>query len=168
MQRLRSRCRQCIVPLHNSFSVCLDTFIQLKSCIEKPTECTQQYCTRAGYAQKGPLLSRHCTQARILLSSDKRPASYMRMFYVSSQATKQVATRLWEGEADDVAGYVIDLRNNPGTHPAWRPCIGVHIVPVCPCLASHKRSRSQRAYRAQALPDAYREPIQAQKLRCHV
>ncbi len=38
----------------------------------------------------------------------------MRMFYVSGQATKQVAARLREGEADDVAGYVIDLRNNPG------------------------------------------------------
>ncbi len=53
-------------------------------------------------------------QARILLSSDKRPASYMRMFYVSSQATKQVAARLRQGEADNVAGFVIDLRNNPG------------------------------------------------------
>jgi len=59
-------------------------------------------------------------QARILLSSSKRPASYMRMFYVSSQATKQVAARLREGEADDVAGYVIDLRNNPGLHPAQK------------------------------------------------
>ena len=59
-------------------------------------------------------------QARILLSSSKRPASYMRMFYVSSQATKQVAARLREGEADDVAGYVIDLRNNPGVLPAPR------------------------------------------------
>ena len=57
-------------------------------------------------------------QARLLLSSSKRPASYMRMFYVSSQATKQVAARLREGEADDVAGYVIDLRNNPGVLPA--------------------------------------------------
>ncbi len=56
----------------------------------------------------------HRMQARILLSSDKRPASYMRMFYVSSQATKQVAARLRQGEADNVAGFVIDLRNNPG------------------------------------------------------
>ena len=69
-----------------------------------------------------PVPSRHCMQARILLSSDKRPAAYMRMFYVSSQATKQVAARLRDGEADDVAGFVIDLRNNPGKHPAWRPC----------------------------------------------
>ena len=53
-------------------------------------------------------------QGRILLSSDKRPASYIRMFYVSGQTTRQVAARLREGEAENVAGYVIDLRNNPG------------------------------------------------------
>lgn len=58
------------------------------------------------------------SQARILLSSSQRPASYIRMFFVSSQATKQIAARLQEGEADDVAGYVIDLRNNPGENPA--------------------------------------------------
>ena len=73
---------------------------------------------RAGHAPQEPMQSWLCMQARILLSSDKRPASYMRMFYVSSQATQQVAARLREGEADDVAGYVIDLRNNPGVHPA--------------------------------------------------
>lgn len=38
----------------------------------------------------------------------------MRLFYVSGQATKQIAARLREGESDNVAGYVIDLRNNPG------------------------------------------------------
>ena len=72
-------------------------------------------------------------QARILLSSSQRPASYMRMFYVSSQATKQVAARLREGEADDVAGYVIDLRNNPGAFistPCAEVCCWVHSIAV--------------------------------------
>ncbi|CAK0787071.1 hypothetical protein CVIRNUC_010287 [Coccomyxa viridis] len=70
--------------------------------------------SRGVYLERRPMTQPPLREARLLLSSSKRPASYMRMFYVSSQATKQVAARLREGEADDVAGYVIDLRNNPG------------------------------------------------------
>ena len=77
-------------------------------------------------------------QARILLSSSKRPASYMRMFYVSSQATKQVAARLREGEADDVAGYVIDLRNNPGAFPAPPAFAFVAGCTVWLCACCHQ------------------------------
>ena len=53
-------------------------------------------------------------QARVLLGSQRAPAAYMRMHYVSSAGTQCIAQQLRQAEADGVAGIIIDLRNNPG------------------------------------------------------
>ena len=66
-------------------------------------------------------------QARVLLGSQRAPAAYMRMHYVSSAGTKCIAQQLRQAEADGVAGIIIDLRNNPGA-PS-----GVHSLTVDTC-----------------------------------
>ncbi|KAK9805537.1 hypothetical protein WJX72_003921 [[Myrmecia] bisecta] len=49
-----------------------------------------------------------------LTTASGQPVSYLRMHYFSSETSKMLQRALREGEADGVAGYVIDLRNNPG------------------------------------------------------
>ena len=58
-------------------------------------------------------------QASYLTLPDGRPASYIRLLYFSSDATQAIARLLRQGEQEGVAGYVVDLRNDPGGCP-WR------------------------------------------------
>ncbi len=50
----------------------------------------------------------------MLTTLDGRPVQYIRLHYFSSQATRQFTQAMQAGERQHVAGYVIDLRNNPG------------------------------------------------------
>ncbi|BDA50336.1 Carboxyl-terminal-processing peptidase 1, chloroplastic [Coccomyxa sp. Obi] len=70
--------------------------------------------TRAVYMERRPLPQPPIKEATILLDSNKRPTQYVRMHYVSSSATRQMASLLRRGQKDDVAGFILDLRNNPG------------------------------------------------------
>ena len=45
---------------------------------------------------------------------DGRMVQYIRLHYFSSQATRQFTQAMQAGERQQVTGYVIDLRNNPG------------------------------------------------------
>lgn len=53
-------------------------------------------------------------QASILLPSGGRPAQYIRLHYVSSAATKQMAALVRSADKDGASGFILDLRNNPG------------------------------------------------------
>jgi C-terminal processing protease CtpA/Prc len=53
-------------------------------------------------------------QANILITSTGRPAKYLRLHYVSSSATHELEALVRRSEREDVAGYILDLRNNPG------------------------------------------------------
>ena len=43
--------------------------------------------------------------------------SYLRLHYFSSQASRDLAAAILEGEALGMDGYILDLRNNPGAYP---------------------------------------------------
>ncbi|KIY96806.1 carboxyl-terminal processing protease [Monoraphidium neglectum] len=45
---------------------------------------------------------------------DGRAVSYVRLHYFDSAATRRLRELVSQGEADDVAGFVLDLRNNAG------------------------------------------------------
>ncbi len=53
-------------------------------------------------------------QMRVLLDSAERPAAYVRLHYMGSDTTRQLAAALRRAEADRCMGIIIDLRNNPG------------------------------------------------------
>ena len=53
-------------------------------------------------------------QMRVLLDSAERPAAYVRLHYMGSETTRQLAAALRRAEADRCLGVIIDLRNNPG------------------------------------------------------
>ncbi len=55
-------------------------------------------------------------QMRVLLDSAERPAAYVRLHYMGSETTRQLAAALRRAEADRCMGVIIDLRNNPGVH----------------------------------------------------
>lgn len=54
---------------------------------------------------------------------DGRLVQYIRLHYFSSQATRQFTQAMQAGERQQVAGYVLDLRNNPGEQVMIRPCV---------------------------------------------
>ena len=54
----------------------------------------------------------------MLTNRQGEPVSYLRLHYFSSQASKDLAAAVLEGESLGVAGYLIDLRNNPGAQRA--------------------------------------------------
>ncbi len=45
-----------------------------------------------------------------------RAVSYLRLRYFSHEATAAMAQALQAGEADGCAGFIVDLRNDPGAH----------------------------------------------------
>ena len=47
--------------------------------------------------------------------------SYLRLHYFSSQASKDLAAAILDGERLGVDGYILDLRNNPGGTLIWSP-----------------------------------------------
>ena len=47
--------------------------------------------------------------------------SYLRLHYFSSQASKDLAAAILDGERLGVDGYILDLRNNPGGILVWSP-----------------------------------------------
>lgn len=49
-----------------------------------------------------------------LVLPDGRPVTYARLFYIGSDASRELQALLRAGEANDAAGYIVDLRNNPG------------------------------------------------------
>lgn len=53
---------------------------------------------------------------RVLLTSAERPAAYVRLHYMGSETTRQLAAALRRAEAERCLGVIIDLRNNPGAH----------------------------------------------------
>ena len=63
---------------------------------------------------------------------DGRLVQYIRLHYFSSKATRQFTQAMQAGERQQVAGYVLDLRNNPGARArgslAASPCCSKAIA----------------------------------------
>lgn len=49
-----------------------------------------------------------------LTTVDGRPVTYLRLNFISSDATRAVQQAVARGESRGAAGYILDLRNNPG------------------------------------------------------
>ncbi|KAK9841245.1 hypothetical protein WJX74_002514 [Apatococcus lobatus] len=65
------------------------------------------------FLERRPLPQPPIKQA-MLKMLDGRLVQYIRLHYFSSKATRQFTQAMQAGERQQVAGYVLDLRNNPG------------------------------------------------------
>ncbi|KAK9837070.1 hypothetical protein WJX81_000274 [Elliptochloris bilobata] len=66
------------------------------------------------YMERRPLPQPAVREMRVLLASTERPAAYVRLHYMGSETTRQLAAALRRAEAERSLGVIIDLRNNPG------------------------------------------------------
>lgn len=65
-------------------------------------------------------LPRPAVQTSQLQLADGRTASYLRVNYISSAGTREVQRAVSNSATNGSAGFIIDLRNNPGESPAAR------------------------------------------------
>ena len=65
------------------------------------------------------LRQRHWAEQVQLSGPGGTLVSYLRLHYFSSQASKDLAAAILDGERLGVDGYILDLRNNPGGALVW-------------------------------------------------